>query len=657
MYYLRIKGLIITCFLTLCFSCGGSKSPASDNGNTSNSPLRKAYVVIRSEGGPEKVQRVRNMLATDFSENNVSTEYSLYRAKQEWNQNEIFNIANKGQYDYIILIDQVAKFTIDNQTQIGGKYQIRSYHVQSPNPNWLDLGQSTCNLSVLPSVQKFSREVIRSIVGNQAVFKGHDFEFDDIVMNEDSDLVTTTDSSQDMTSEIGKLRKALEEEKTRTRLAEEERSKLENQLKLEIETHKQKARIAEIEAEDAALKKRERQREIAEAYAAKRETIRKREAEEALNEPVEIESSPKEPTREERISQREETKRRNAELKEAKRKEIAAAALVRKEERQQLVQFDREEKKRLKEELDAKRKENERLTEEDIKRIKAKVAEERRQAEELVKQKKEAERLAKLKPEEEIRQAEVLEELRKRQAKTDEEQVEALAMEHSESKRNAREEEKKRQEALLKAQRLEEKRLAELRLEELQKQEQEGEEQRLADQAKKEEERLAEEKRTEVVLAKQREEERLASEMKKSLDKKKNSEIANSKTIKVSIDKPNAFVIIRGKEEDKKQFEDLEDYIEFDFMFAKAKSKTVIFNKDRSTTLDNILPDLSEENNVIILIDQIEYVGDGASKYQISIINRQIDEDWKKGSSHSYNLNIRADLKQLSKKITEYLSN
>jgi len=156
---------------------------------------------------------------------------------------------------------------------------------------------------------------------------------------------------------------------------------------------------------------------------------------------------------------------------------------------------------------------------------------------------------------------------------------------------------------------------------------------------------------------KPREEERSVSEMKKSLDKMENPEIANSKITKVAIDNPNAFVIIRGKEEDKKQFEDLEDHIEFNFMFAKTKSKTVIFNKDRSTTLDNILPDLSEENNVIILIDQIEYVGDGASKYQISFVNRQIDGDWKEASSHSYNLNIRADLKQLSKKITEYLSN
>ncbi len=624
MYFLRIRGLIITCFLTLWFSCGSGKSPVSNNGDTSSFPALKAYVVIRSEGGPANVQRAQDIISSDFAENNVRTDYSLFRAKQYWNQNQIFNKANEGQYDYIILIDQVAKFTIDNQTELGGKYQIKSYHVKSSDPYWLDHGQSAVNLSVIPSVQKFSREVIKSIVGNQAVFKGHDFEFNDMASYEDSNPFVNIDSSQNKTSQIEKLRRELEEEKTRTRLAEEERIILENQLKLEIETQKQKSRIAEIEAEDAALKKRQRQREIAEAYEAKREVIKKREAEEALNAPVaEVDSIPKEPTREERLSQREETKRRNAELKEAKRKESTAAALVRKEERRQLEEFEREERRRFKEELESQRKEKSRLSEEDIKRIKAEIAEERRQAEELVKQKKEAQRFAKLRLEEEMREAEILEQQSKKQAKMDEAQAEALAIEERTAKRKSREEENKRQEALLKAQRLEEKRLAEIRLQELQKQEQ-G---------------------------------RLALETKKSSDKKTDSETATSNITKVSIDNPNAFIIIRGKEEDKKQFEDLENHIEFDFMLAKIKSKAVIFKQGRSTTLDSILPNLSEENNVMILIDQLEYVGDGASKYQISLVNRQKDPDWKAASSHSYNLRIKADLKQLSKKITEYLSN
>jgi hypothetical protein len=199
--------------------------------------------------------------------------------------------------------------------------------------------------------------------------------------------------------------------------------------------------------------------------------------------------------------------------------------------------------------------------------------------------------------------------------------------------------------------------LAELRLEELQKQE--GEEQIFAEKAEKEVERHAEQKRMEATSSKQREEEGLSSQARRLSNETDNPETPNSSKAKESIDKAFTFIIIRGDEEDKKQFEDLEDYIEFDFMFAeaKAKSRTVILNKNQSTILNDIVPNLSEENNVIMLIDQKEHVGEGASKYQISIINKHLDTEWKEASSHSYNLNNRADLKQLSKKITNYLSN
>ncbi len=620
MYFLSKRGLTFTCILTLFFSCGGNKIPVAEEIYTSNFAPKKAYVVIRSEGEPENVQRARNILAADFSENNVSTKYSLYRAKQAWNQNEIFNTAYKGQYDYIVLIDQVAKFTIDNRTQVGGKYQIRSYHIKSPNPDWLDLGQSTCNLSVVPSVQKFSREVIRSIVGNQAAFKGHDFEYDETITastSENSD-VNSSDLSKDLTSEIEMLRKELEEEKKRTRLAEQERIRLENQLKLEVEAQKQKTRIAQIEADDAALKKRQRQREIAEAYTAKREEIKKRETEEALSAPSVVEVKPSETTREERRTLREESKKRIAEEKEAKRRALAKAAEVKKEERRRLVELETQERKRLKEEFETQRKKKERLAEEDLKRIKAKVAEERRQAEELDRQKKEAERLAKENRKEEERQAEILEAQQKEQSRIEREKVEALAIQKQTERRIARQEEAKRQEEALKKQREEEKHQAELRLAELQKQEQE----------------------------------RLAEETSKRKIQNAKKGVLNSTSIK-----PNAYVIIRGKKEDKKLFENLEDNIEFDFMFAKAKSKTTIFNKEQSTSAVKILPRLSDEHNIIILVDQKDYLSEGKYNYEIKVINKQSDSNWKIKSSQPYNLSNRSDLKRLSKKIAEHLSN
>ncbi len=613
MFFSRTRSLLLIVMFSLFFDCGGNKLPVAEEAMVSDFPARKAYVVIRSEGGPGNVQRVRNILSTDFSQNNVRTEYSLYRAKQSWNQNEIFNTAYNGQYDYIVLIDQVAKVTIDNSTHVGGKYQIRSYHIKSPNPNWLDLGQATCNLTVVPSIQKFSREVIRSIVGNKAIFIGHDYDYNDGLSHTDeSQMDDDRVAASEMSSEIETLRKELAAEKERTRLAEIERKKLEDQLKHELEVQKQKAKIAQIEAEEAALKNKQREREIAEEYKVKRETIRKREAEEALMKPVEVVPEQREPTREERISRRAETKRRIAAEKAAKRKEMAEAAAARKEERRRLEQFEKEERRRLKEEIEAQRKEKQRLAEEDLKRIREKVAEERRQAEALAEQQKEAERLATERLKEEQRQAEQRQAELEELAKIDKEQADALAKEQRKARRIAREEEARRQEAELKSKRKEEKRLAKIELAKLQ-----------------EEEALNQ-----------------TNEKKGSVPSQK-PEVGNPS--------PNAFVVIRGKSEEREQFEDLDDLIQFDFMFVKAKARIVIVDKDRSVAPADIKDSASPEQDLVILIDQEEYLGEGKYRYAIKSMNAYTDTDWTKATSLIVNLNLKSNLKQLSKKITEHL--
>ncbi len=619
MYFLRVRALILTYIVISCFSCGGTKLPVAEENYLHNLPVRKAYVVIRSEGGTTNVQRVKDILSSDFLENNVSTNFSLYRAKQAWNQNDIFNSAYKGQYDYIVLIDQVAKFTIDNRTQVGGKYQIRSYHIKSPNPNWLDLGQATCNLSVVPSVQKFSREIIRSIVGNKAAFKNHDFEYDDsLASNDDKNIINENKSSKNLASEVELLRKELEQEKRRTRLAEDERNKLESQLRLEVETQKQRAKIAEIEAEDAALKIRQRQREIAEAYEAKNKEIKKREDKAALENPPIVESKPKELTREERLSRRQETKRRIAEEKKTKRLEAAKTLAAKKEERAQLEKFEKEERRRLKEELEAQRKEKSRLAEEDLKRIKEKVAAERRQAEALAKQKKEAEKLAEAEQTIARQKAKELEAQQKEQTRIEKEKAEVLEKQERIARRMAREEDAKRKEIQLKAQRLEEKREAQIKLTDLENQ------------------------------AKERQE----SEPVVTNSKKKVLKSINTSSKLISV-----YVILRGKQDDKKQLEDLEDYIEFNFMFIKTKVESIILSPDESISLANISTDIFDEHNVIILVDQKEYLGNGKSTYQIMSVKTKTDRNWKNVLSEGYNLDIKADLKQLSKKIAEHLKN
>lgn len=380
-------------------------------------------------------------------------------------------------------------------------------------------------------------------------------------------------------------------------------------------------------------------------------------------------------------------KRKARRLAIAKKEERRIKTAELKAERQESRRLAQTEKERKMERLEEKRQHEDVLMvqQSEAKELaKSKKKEERRRADDLKRQRIETERLAQTKKREEL----------KRSAQ---EKLEALDVEQRETRRNIedRKKEKRLKAAEIKAQRRESRRLVQIENE-------------------KHKERLAKERReAEVLAAKQREAEKLAETMRreelrraaelkrqrkdaerlakakkqkalKELAKKADkeyealqqvalqtkekeqleseSEHSNTAIENVSVSngtkiKPYAFVIIRGKEEDKKLFENLEDYIEFDFLFANARSKTTIFNQNQSITLPDVQPMVSEEHGIIILIDQKEYVAGGASKYQISIIEQQIDTEWKEASSDSYNLNNRADLKLMSKKITEFIPN
>ncbi len=130
---------------SLFFNCATLK-PESDD----ISPTQKAYVLLRTEGNEKEINRLTGILNSDFVTNKITSNIIHYPLGMAWNNNQIFSTAYDNNFDYIILIDQIAKFTIDNQTQVGGKYQIRSYPIKSSNPDWIDLGQKTCNISVKP---------------------------------------------------------------------------------------------------------------------------------------------------------------------------------------------------------------------------------------------------------------------------------------------------------------------------------------------------------------------------------------------------------------------------------------------------------------------------------------------------------------------------
>lgn len=507
MHFNKNHLLFLILLTTLFFDCGGNKLPIAET-NKPDFPDRKVYVVLRSEGN---TQQLKNIIANDFLENNISTNFSTYQARQTWNQNQIFQTAYNGNYDYILLVDQVAKFTIDGRTQVGGKYQLRSYHVKSPDPNWLDLGQETCNISVKPSIQKFSRILTRSIVGNAAVFKKHDFKYDDAIASTSKNSIEKTATSRGLNDEIERLKKELEAEKQRTKLAELERLRIEK----ELQSQREAERLAE----------QKHQKEIAEqeALIAEKQRIEK--------EKTQITAAQK---REERR------------LKEEQAFKIA-------QQRRELAQQKKLEKEILKQEI--------------------------RKAKELNLQKKEAERLAELKRKEEKAYKEAQEQKRLAELqKTQRRKAETLKKKRLESKNIARKSDKK---------------------------------------------------------------------------PKQNSNNSNVSVIKMV----NAYIAILGKQTDNKSFKDLKDNIEFDFMFAKAKSNIEIFNTEIPLSRQEIAANAKADNNIIIIIHQGEYVGDGKYQYEISFTEKETGNNWKNNIQEVCNLSLRDDLKTLSKKVTDALSN
>ena len=190
-------------FLILLLNNCGSNKPKTDG---PTKPMEKAYVLLRTDGSENDITQLKNILSSDFVTNNVTSNIVTYPLGRSWNNNQIFTTAYNDNYDYIIVIDQVAKFTIDNRTQIGGKYQIRSYHIKSPNPDWIDLGQKTCNVTVKPSIKKFTEQIVSNIVPNyKPSYLDTDEKYAENSSNSNSEYQTLK-TSNEIDNDIEKLK-------------------------------------------------------------------------------------------------------------------------------------------------------------------------------------------------------------------------------------------------------------------------------------------------------------------------------------------------------------------------------------------------------------------------------------------------------------------
>lgn len=228
--------------------------------------MQKAYILLRSEGTEKEINQLTGILNSEFHDNKIRSDVFYYPIGMPWNNNQIFSNAYDNNYDYIVLIDQVAKFTIDNRTNVGGKYQIRSYPIKSPNPDWIDLGDKTCNISVKQSVEKFCKQISSSINtdNNSLTIKKNN---EDAVVYHQKPEFSEIDYNQLKTSEeidveIETLKTQLEIEKEKTEKANAKKKQLEEEYKEILNAQKEKNLVVleglKKEKELAEIKRKEK---------------------------------------------------------------------------------------------------------------------------------------------------------------------------------------------------------------------------------------------------------------------------------------------------------------------------------------------------------------------------------------------------------------
>ena len=578
----------------LLFNCSTTKTVIEPEYS-----MQKAYVLLRSEGSEKEINQLTGILNSEFRYNKMASDVFHYPIGMPWNNNQIFSNAYDNNYDYIVLIDQVAKFTIDNRTKVGGKYQIRSYHINAPNPDWIDLGQKTCNISVKQSVEKFSQQITKEIVPNYVSSNTIDEVSPDSEIQ--SSGISEIDynqlkSSDEMDVEIEELRKQLEieKEKTKKAMAEKERLEMEHKEVLSF----QKKRNQDV------LEGLKKEKELVEIKRKEKLAAEAKEREAKIAEVKKIEEKRVEEKRLDELKRKEEAKLKELAIKEKEAKLAEAKRLEEKHlEEERLAELKRKELARLK---DLEKKENA-----------AKLAEAKR----LEEKRLEKERLAELKRKEEAR-------------------LKELAIKEEEAK-------------LAEAKRLEEKRLEEERLAELKKKE----EARLKELAIKEQEaKLAEAKRLEEKLD---EEKSLAvaklPKEAKQINKTTSSRKKNNLKHSTSNDKSNALIIIRGSEVDSVDLKVLKDYLEFELLFANIKAKTEIYTKEQTLNKDDVLKFNQPKYQYLVLIQQLEVIGDGNSEYKISVLSSYNETGWMDLDNQLYNLKDKKSLKLFSKTVLKSL--
>ena len=133
---------------------------------------KKVFILLRTEQNVENLQKFKSLVESNLQYNNVNAQIQTYRVSESLPQMKIFKAAYQENFDYILLIDQVANYNVglsNRKINVGGKYKIQSYNLKSSSPSWTNHGNTNCNITVSESVQQFSKQIINTISPNQPV--------------------------------------------------------------------------------------------------------------------------------------------------------------------------------------------------------------------------------------------------------------------------------------------------------------------------------------------------------------------------------------------------------------------------------------------------------------------------------------------------------
>ncbi len=218
---------------------------------------KKVYIILRTEQSPEILQTFKSQVESNLKDSRVQIQIATYKVTEQLPQMKIFKTAYKENYDFILLIDQIANYNINlsnKKVNVGGKYTIQSYYLKSTNPSWKNHGDATCNISIQKSVKEFTTQIVNSLSIED--FSNSEFIVSNSINNNDTsraesklEMIEEINISEIKLKEVLLLKTQLELQKTKTKriLSEIELLILKTDKQLVAETEKNKLLQLEIQ--------------------------------------------------------------------------------------------------------------------------------------------------------------------------------------------------------------------------------------------------------------------------------------------------------------------------------------------------------------------------------------------------------------------------